>query len=292
MAWLQVSVATEKDSVESVSDFMLNLGAVSVTFSDAADQPLYEPGPGTTPLWQQTTVTVLFDSRENPTLIQAMIQQNIHPGKLGTWTFENLEDQVWERTWMAHFQPMQFGKRLWVCPIGQNPSAENAVCIALDPGLAFGTGTHPTTSLCLSWLDNRNMDDQLVIDYGCGSGILGIAAILLGARQVYAVDIDPQALTATLDNAIKNQVESKIICCSPDALPQIQADLLLANILSKPLIDLSKQLVQLIRPGGELVLSGILECQIKAIQEAYSRHCLFSNVTILHDWARLRAIKL
>lgn len=193
---------------------------------------------------------------------------------------------------MDHFQPMQFGKRLWVFPSEQTLPKDDTVCILLDPGLAFGTGTHPTTVLCLQWLDASTIENKLVIDFGCGSGILAIAAALLGAKQVFAVDTDPQALTATKNNAIKNNVETKVIRCFPHALPLIQADILPANILANPLIELSDQLVSRTRTGGHLILSGILLHQVTKVQAAYSPFCGFSAHTAQKDWARLNATKL
>jgi len=270
---------------------MSTLGAISTTLSDNANQPLYEPEPGARPTWQQTKITGLFEAETDPVLVQSIIRNESKGKKLKHWQIETLEDRDWTRTWMDHFQPMLFGKRLWVYPSGQTPPADNTVCMRLDPGLAFGTGTHPTTALCLQWLDAAKIDNQLVIDFGCGSGILAIAAALLGAKQVFAVDTDPQALTANQNNAVKNHVESKVICCYPHALPPIQADILLANILANPLIELVDRLVSLIHTGGQLIISGILLRQITTVQSAYSSYCRFSTHATQEDWARLNATR-
>ncbi len=291
MAWVQLSVVTDGSIAISVSELMSSLGAVSTTFSDNADQPVYEPDPKAQPAWQQTKVTGLFESEKDTILVQSIIAHELKAYTLMDWNLETLEDKDWTRTWTDYFKPMQFGKRLWVYPSEYPLPKDDSICILLDPGLAFGTGTHPTTALCLEWLDTTKLDNQLVIDFGCGSGILAIAAALLGAKQVFAVDTDPQALTATKNNAVKNNVEAKVICCNPLELPPLQADIILANILANPLIDLVDQLVSLTRKGGHLVLSGILLQQIPSVLDAYSPLCQFSTPTSQEEWARLNATK-
>jgi len=184
-----------------------------------------------------------------------------------------LEDRVWEREWLREFRPMRFGRRLWVGPGGQPVGAPDAVTVRLDPGLAFGTGSHATTALCLQWLDACRIADRTVVDYGCGSGILAIAAALLGAARVIAVDHDPQALAATVDNAQRNDVTDIIEVFSPDDLPEFQADVVLANILAEPLIELAASITGRTRPGGTVVLSGILESQAPAVEDAYLPYC-------------------
>lgn len=292
MSWLQLSVDSEQDAAETVSELMSSLGAVSVTFSDAGDKPIYDPDINETQVWWRTKVTGLFESDADPALIQGVIMSQMEEDELGHWEIETLEDQVWERAWMDHFKPTKFGNRLWVCPSGQTPPTNDGIRITLDPGLAFGTGNHATTALCLEWLDATPIENRVVIDYGCGSGILSVAAVLLGARQVYAVDIDPQALIAARDNADKNNVGSKIICRSPDELDAIEADFLIANMLAKPLFRLADCLIDLVHPGGILVLSGILEDQIIAVRQAYSKRCQFIDEAVQDNWARLSAQRL
>ena len=192
---------------------------------------------------------------------------------------------------MEHFQPMQFGDRLWVYPSGQEQSRPGTVSLILDPGLAFGTGTHPTTSLCLEWLAEHNISGKTVIDFGCGSGILAVAAVLLGAKEAHAIDIDPQALIATQDNAQKNQVANNIKTYLPEQFNPFQADIVLANILAKPLIELSENISNLVRPGGQLVLSGILKEQADSVSDCYQRRFAINSVIIQGDWCRLDGIK-
>ncbi|MEJ2180588.1 MAG: 50S ribosomal protein L11 methyltransferase [Gammaproteobacteria bacterium] len=203
MPWIQISFDCSKDLSTIISEALSDVGAASVTLQDAADQPLLEPGVGETPLWEQVIVTGLFDAATDIDSLASQIQIAIAPEKLPQWRASSVEDKAWEREWMKHFHPMRFGRRTWICPSWQSPPQPDAVNILLDPGLAFGTGTHPTTALCLEWLDQHIQGGEKVIDFGCGSGILGIGALKLGAREVWAVDNDPQALVATRDNAAK-----------------------------------------------------------------------------------------
>lgn len=271
MAWLQLRVHASRDNSNRIEDALLHAGAASVTFEDAGDQPILEPALGETPLWNHTRVTGLFSADTDTDL--ATVTATAALGEtLPCYQWEILEDRNWEREWMEHFQPIQCGPRLWICPSWRQPPDPSAVNLMLDPGLAFGTGTHPTTALCLRWLDQCNLDNALVVDYGCGSGILGIAALLLGARKVIAVDNDPQALQATLDNARRNAIDtSKIDVHLPAAAPtDIVADVTLANILAEPLLGLAPLLSGLTRPGGALVLSGIITSQSPALRKRYN----------------------
>jgi ribosomal protein L11 methyltransferase len=188
---------------------------------------------------------------------------------------------------MEYYHPMKFADRLWVCPTGQEQYEANTVCLTLDPGLAFGTGTHPTTALCLEWLASHDLSGKTVIDYGCGSGILAVAAVLLGASRAIAVDIDPQALTATHENALKNKVQDKITCYLPEHFTPSEADVVLANILAKPLIELSALISDLVVTGGQLVLSGILCEQSVAVVDAYRHLINFAPPVQQADWIRL-----
>ena len=183
MPWHQLSVITKQNTAPDVADFFSTLGAVSVTYMDAEDQPVYEPLPGETKIWNQTQVIALFEMDAEPALVKTCLFSQFSDNTLNAWSQETLEDQVWERSWMEHYHPMKFGKTLWVCPTGQEKQEEGSVCLTLDPGLAFGTGTHPTTALCLEWLANQDIKHKTVIDYGCGSGILAVAALLLGPNR-------------------------------------------------------------------------------------------------------------
>ena len=298
MPWLQIKVETQPEQAEQYEDLLLAAGCAVVTYQDAADQPIFEPDLGTTPLWNRTTVTGLFaaeqDVQATLDLLRTAQQQLPEPATGGHPPFkaEILEDKDWEREWMDSYHPMQFGKRLWVCPSWREAPEPDAVNMMLDPGLAFGTGTHPTTALCLEWLDGQTLDGQQVVDYGCGSGILGIAALLLGAREVIAVDIDPQALIATGDNLTRNQLApERLHTYLPADTPAVQADTLVANILAGPLVQLMPTLAALVRPGGRLLLSGLLAEQAEEVSAAYRSEFEMEPAVEKEGWIRLTGIK-
>jgi ribosomal protein L11 methyltransferase len=286
--WHQITLATDEESADILSEALSDLGALSISFEDDGDQPLFEPKPGETPIWRKTRVIALFEASVAPDGVEQTLRANFGHLRFDGWQVEQIENQAWERAWLEHFRPMAFGKRLWIVPSGyEAPSDPQAVCINLDPGLAFGTGTHPTTALCLEWLDGHSPDDKTVIDFGCGSGILAIAAVLLGARAAVAVDIDPQALLATVDNAEKNGVSGAIACCKPEAMPQTRVDVLLANILANPLIELAPRLAELVTAGGSIVLSGILREQAALVLAAYQPFFCMDEPVFAEDWSRL-----
>jgi ribosomal protein L11 methyltransferase len=291
MTWHQISVITNKETAPSLADLFSDLGAVSVTYMDAEDEPVYEPGIGETVIWSNTEVVALFEMEADPELVASVVKMKFQPELLRDWRLERIEDQQWERAWMEYYHPMKFAGKLWVCPTGQEQTEPGTVCLTLDPGLAFGTGTHPTTALCLQWLASHDLTGKTVIDYGCGSGILAVASILLGAHEAYAVDIDPQALTATENNAIINNVRDRIHCLLPEQLPALQADVLLANILAKPLCDLSERICALLAPEGQLILSGILQEQTQSVIEAYQKTIRFSAPVQQEDWILLSGAK-
>lgn len=290
MSWIQLNIDTDADGVEHLSEALSEAGALSVTWEDAADQPLFEPPPGATPLWTATRVVGLFDADTNMATVVEQLETTL-AGPLRGWHATPLDDQDWERAWMDDFHPMRFGERLWICPSWCPPPVPEAVNLLLDPGLAFGTGTHPTTALCLVWLDAQALSGRVVIDYGCGSGILAIAAARLGAHRVYAVDNDPQALLATRDNATRNGVDTVIQTCLPEALDAtlagVQADVLLANILAGPLIALAPRLATLTRRGATIALSGILDEQAATVAGAYATDFTASASISREGWTRL-----
>jgi len=270
-SWVQLVFTITPEQAPLAEQLLDALGAASITFTDAADQPIFEPDLNTTPLWSQSRCIGLFDSQHDIAAISQRLQQ-ILKLPANALQIEVLEDRDWERAWLDDFKPMLFGKQLCICPTAFEPLPDR-INIMLDPGLAFGTGTHPTTRLCLEWLDTHahRVKDQQVLDYGCGSGILAIAAGLLGAAQLDGVDIDPQALTATQANAERNQVAGQIRSYLPEQFkPQHQYDLLLANILANPLISLAPMLCQHLKPGGAIVLSGILLEQANEVAAAYA----------------------
>lgn len=293
MAWKQLSVTTTKTSAETVSELFCNFGAVSVTYMDAADQPVYEPKPGDTEIWRQTKVIGLFELDSNAEIIEPLLTKQLGYLKLDDWQLDVIEDQVWERAWLEHYQPMLFADRLWVCPTDMAQQQPGKTSLILDPGLAFGTGTHATTALCLQWLaEHQHLHDKTVLDYGCGSGILAIAALLLGAKKANAVDIDPQALEATCANAEKNQVSDKVSCYLAEDYSSQPADLVLANILAGPLIELTETLTQLVAPGGTLVLSGILDDQADAVIASYRPYFHLQPTAHQDDWCRISGSKI
>ncbi len=250
-----------------LEDELIELGATSVTLEDAADDPVLEPAPGETPLWPTIRLHALFNGEADANAIADALALKfpLAPRPRAT----SVEDKAWEREWLKDFHPMRFGRRLWVCPGGQPAGEIDAVRVELDPGLAFGTGTHPTTAMCLEWLDGRDLRGQTVVDYGCGSGILAIAALKLGASSALAVDIDPQALIATRENAARNGIGPELTATGEPTLPGASADVLVANILAGPLVELAPRLAAAIRAGGELALSGVLAEQVDAVTAAY-----------------------
>ncbi|NVJ49225.1 MAG: 50S ribosomal protein L11 methyltransferase [Gammaproteobacteria bacterium] len=292
MPWLQLKFGTEQAHVDAISDFLMELDALSLTYEDAEDRPILEPLPGETPLWDSLVVTALFDANINTDEILQAITSSAYAAHLQNPKFEALEDKDWVREWMDSFKPIAFGERLWIVPSWHQPPDPDAVNILLDPGLAFGTGTHPTTALCLQWLDGVSVTDKTVLDYGCGSGILAIAATLLGARATLAIDIDPQALTATRDNMQRNNLATtRIEVGLPAAADERQFDLVIANILAGPLQQLAPAIAAKVAPGGQLVLSGLLAEQAEEISQVYAKWFNMQPATQLEDWVRLEGSK-
>lgn len=290
MSWLQLHLAIPRDRAPMVEDVLLAAGALSVTLADNADHPILEPGVGETPLWDDVLATGLFSANTDTGEALALLAAR-YPGQLPDCRWEVLADQDWERSWMAHFEPIRCGQRLWVCPSWCEPPDPGAINLILDPGLAFGSGTHPTTFLCLQWLDREPLAGKTLIDYGCGSGILGIAALLLGAARVIAVDNDPQSLIATRDNARRNHIrDEQLTVCLPQNLPPTTADVLVANILATPLIELAPSFGSLLPTGGRLCLSGIVASQSDAVVGAYHQFD-FDPVQADDIWVRLAAVK-
>lgn len=287
MAWIQLQFKVDSDKVESLSEALSEIGAIAITLLDAADQPLFESSPGETSLWPQTYVNALFQEEVNLTAILQQLKQHWDPEPLPPVRSKLVADQDWERAWMEHFKPLRFGSRLWICPSWLPIPEPEAVTILLDPGLAFGTGTHPTTALCLEWLANAALNQTQVIDYGCGSGILAIAALKLGAARVWAVDHDPQALLATRANAIRNGAISNLCILPPSELGDTGTDLLVANILADPLLGLVSCFAKLVRPGGWLALSGITEAQSQQLVQAYNGWFSFESPIANEGWVLL-----
>ncbi len=292
MPWLQLILDAEANTVEPISEALVAIGALSVSLLDASDQPLYEPPLNSTPLWEWTRIVGLFAGNTDPHQLKKQLQKTLTP--LPPNQIKTLPDQEWSRVWMNDFQPMSFGKRVWVCPSWQTPPDSQAINILLDPGLAFGSGTHTTTALCLEWLDQQAdfITGKTLIDYGCGSGILAITAIKLGATPVWAVDNDPQALEATKDNANKNKVKTAIHPVLPAQLPHIKADAIVANILATPLITLVTSFATHLKRKAPLVLSGILKEQCLDVITVYQPYFTITEIIERDNWIRIVAHKI
>ncbi len=288
MSWLQIHFQLPGEVLEQVEEFLEALGALSVTLRDAEDEPLFEPPPGTLPMWGEVRIQALFAAdTDAEALRQALTHQMGQPP--AQWRTEMLEDQAWERTWMEQFEPMQFGKRLWIVPSWHEPPDPQAINLMLDPGLAFGTGTHPTTALCLEWLDAHPPQGKKVLDFGCGSGVLALAAARLAADRVTGVDIDSQALLASRENFQRNRVnDDSLTLLFPEDLPEASRfDLVIANILAGPLMELAGKLTSHLRPGGEIILSGILEEQSQVVVAAYEPEVQFAETRSREGWVCL-----
>jgi ribosomal protein L11 methyltransferase len=290
MAWLELSLIVTAEHQASIEAALEDVGALSVTLLDAEDTPIFEPAPGETPLWPQITMNALFDAGSDRVgLVHALTElvPDLAPERI---SFRMVEDQDWTRAWMDLFHPMQFGRRLWIYPWNVEPPAgdADAVVVRLDPGLAFGTGTHPTTALCLEWLDAQDLAGKTVVDYGCGSGVLAIAALKLGAARVAGVDNDPQALAASQDNAERNGVAERLALVAPDAFSEAPSDFLVANILAGPLEELAPLFARGVKPGGELALSGILRGQETALVKRYAEWFDALRVDAREDWVRIQ----
>ncbi|KXU81074.1 50S ribosomal protein L11 methyltransferase [Aeromonas enteropelogenes] len=290
MPWIQIRINATAKTADKVSNMLLGRGAQAVTFMDAKDVPVYEPMPGETPLWGETEVMGLFDAETDPAPTIAFFQQIF--GENVGYKVEQLEDKDWVREWMDHFHPMQFGERLWICPSWRDVPDPEAVNVMLDPGLAFGTGTHPTTALCLQWLDGLDLAGKTVVDFGCGSGILGIAALKLGAARVIGIDIDPQAIQASRDNAERNGVAGQIELYLPAEQPEgLLADVVVANILAGPLRELAPLIAGLGKPDSLMALSGVLESQASELETIYGQWFKMDPTAVKEEWCRLSGRK-
>lgn len=291
MRWKEISLTCKTGCLEKIEEFLTVEGALSITYQGDEADAIFAPGVGDGPLWDTFSLIALFsETHEINTIVEKLQQQfpELVTALIKTRTFA---DQDWTRSWMDAFKPMTFGRRLLVLPNSQKADDSEKIPLFLDPGLAFGTGTHPTTALCLEWLDQHIHQGILVVDYGTGSGILAIAAKKLGAQKVIAIDNDPQAITATRANAHKNRIGPNFLICLADQQPEFQADILIANILSNVLVTLASKLTKQIKPGGKLALSGILSHQANTVISAYEPH--FSDFKVQHraEWVLISATK-
>jgi len=287
--YFEVSMLCEKSEIVSLEGFMLSIGACSVTYRDAQDVAILEPAPGKMPLWQDVEITAMFTKDYQEIDVLHRLETKFKDKKL---KLERLQNQVWERTWLEHFKPMQFGENTWIIPSEYESVDEKAINIYLDPGMAFGTGTHATTALCLQWIDAHNMKNVQAIDFGCGSGILAIAALKHGANKLYCTDIDPQAIESTVINATSNNVIDGIeVVEGKDVTSLKNLDIVLANILAAPLMTLVEVFSGLLKDKGDLVMSGILKEQTDEIVEKFKDSFVDFEIKIMDDWASVYCIK-
>ncbi len=291
-SWQQLIIQTTATYVDDICECLQMLGVIAVTLQDAGDEPLFEPAPGTTPCWTQTQIIALFAPDVDLNYIIATVKDQFEITELN-FQCKTLVEQNWQQQLQQEFTPMCFGKRLWIYPSWHTPPNPNTCNVMLDPGLAFGTGTHPTTALCLAWLDRHLQANNTVIDYGCGSGVLAIAAAKLGAKHVWATDNDTQALQATQDNATRNHIDpSQFTIVEPTKFPPVTCDVLLANILANPLIELATMLVKLVKKNGIIILSGMLKHQRDEVIRAYQPWCKLIAEDDKAQWICLNLIKL
>ncbi len=290
MAWQQATIATDSSVAEAFADALMDAGCLSAAIEDAlagtdAEQPIFgEPGEPVEQMWQQSKIIALFEEDCDLALIVAAAATACEIA-LPRYTVERVEEQDWVRLTQSQFEPIRISDRLWITPTWHEAPDENAINLELDPGLAFGTGSHPTTRLCLQWLDAHVTPGVSVLDYGCGSGILAIAAKKLGAGHVVGVDIDPQAVRASVDNAEQNRVDAAF--CLPDATPAETFDVVVANILANPLRVLGDMLAGHVKPGGRIVLSGILETQADELSAIYAQWFEMDEPVFDEGWTRL-----
>ncbi|OCQ20085.1 ribosomal protein L11 methyltransferase [Pseudoalteromonas luteoviolacea] len=288
MAWIQIRIDANKETADLISDLLMDIGCPSVTFIDSQNNPVYEPKPGEVILWPETTVIGLFEATHDMQAVVSHLSANMPDAP--KYKIEQLEDKDWEREWMDNFHPIKFGERLWICPSWRDIPDPDAVNVLLDPGLAFGTGTHATTSLCLKWLEAQDLSGKTVVDFGCGSGILGIAAIKLGAERVIGIDIDPQALVASRDNAQRNSVADKLEVYLPENQPDFKADIVVANILAQPLRELHEIILGFLKPKGAIAMSGILEEQAESVANVYAPYIDLDAIKQEGEWTRVSGI--
>ena len=289
MPYYELTVHCSREQLPAIEATLEDSASVALTIKDGQGNPIYEPKPGEMPLWDWLSLTILFVQAEAQQTALKTLQKEYPDCEC---IASQLDDQVWERVWMSHFKPLRFGERTWIIPVGYDVVSANDVNILLDPGLAFGTGTHATTGLCLEWLDQQPPVGHRLVDFGCGSGILAVAALKLGAAQVHCVDIDPQAIQATLMNAETNQVSAGIDVVEPENVGQLeQLDGVIANILAAPLVELESQFADMLKPNGYVVLSGILKEQLDWVVEKYSHRFVDIKTKIKDDWALVSARK-
>lgn len=290
MTWKQIAFNLEAEACPCLEAILKRAGALAITYLDPGGEPVLEPGVGETPLWPRVRLQALLDCHAAVTRLRAEICDLLGRDPDG-WFVETIQDRPWVRAWQDECVPLCFGDRLWVIPTGLEPPDPEAVNLRLDPGLAFGSGTHPSTALCLEWLDEHEPVDLSVVDYGCGSGILAVAALCLGARVAYGVDTDIQALLASRNNAKRNGVSARLQLFAAEQPLSVVADVVLANILARTLRELAPRLTNLTRPGGMLVLAGILREQVDPVMDSFAGAFRFEPPRLRDEWACLIGLR-
>lgn len=288
MRWYKVKLACSIANANTLEEILVAIGAISISMTNKSKKDIYEPGVGETPLWDLINISALFEQK----IFEKDIASALNLIEYSDLIISELEETNWIESYQKNFQPIKFGKNLYVVPSWEESNKfADKTTIKMDPGLAFGSGSHETTHLCLEYLDSSNLKELTVIDYGCGSGILGIAALSLGAKNVIAVDIDPQAITATKENAKINNVDKKISIVSSDSLADTEADLLIANILSNPLMILRDKFIDLIKSNGRIVISGIMKKQLLEVAKHYEEFCNIVDIKERNKWCLIELLK-
>jgi len=288
--FLQLVLDLGRCDPATAEDACFARGALAVTLQDGGDDPVLEPAPGTTPLWPKVRLSALYEAGTDATALAAALAQDLGLPAARLRCAE-VADRAWEHEWLKDFRPMRFGRRLWICPGGQAAPDPDALVLQLDPGLAFGSGTHPTTALCLEWLDSADIAGKTVLDFGCGSGVLALGALRLGGAAACAVDIDPQALLATSENARRNNLQARLTVAPADRLADGTWDIVLANILAGPLVELAPRLAAATRPGGAIVLAGLFEQQAADVARAYRTWFDMGLFAARREWVVLEGRK-
>ena len=288
MRWYKVELAGTRANASTIEEILVAIGAISISMTNKSKKDIYEPVVGETPLWELINISALFEQK----ILEKDIALALNLIEYSNLSISELEETNWIESYQKNFQPIKFGKNLYVIPSWEESNKfDDKTIIRMDPGLAFGSGSHETTHLCLEYLDSSNLKELTVIDYGCGSGILGIATLLLGAKNVIAVDIDPQAIIATKENAKINNVDKKISIVSSDSLADKEVDLLIANILSNPLMTLRDKFIELIKPNGRIVISGIMKKQLLEVSKHYEEFCTIVDVKERNKWCLIELLK-
>ena len=288
----QIEFNIAKDDLAETEKILESYQPLSISMQGFGEEKIYEPLPGEMPIWEKIRVKAMYQNIKNLSDLENEIINKTNIKILNNKVIKAIGKKDWQEEWMQSSKPMRFGEKLWIYPDHLIGDLEGKICVNLNPGLAFGSGSHPTTRLCLEWLEKSNLDQKSVLDYGCGSGILGISAIKLGAKSVTAIDLDPQAVIASKNNAEKNHVQKEIEITDNNKTIEKNFNIIVANILAKPLIELAPYFYKKLNKEGAICLSGILEGQINIIKDAYLKYFNLSEIKIKDGWVMMSGIKL